>query len=68
MTDAQFRGALKRLKLSRGKLAKLLGINVRTVYRWASGESDVPEGIALLLDCWEHSGGPPALQATRPTR
>ena len=52
MTPAQFRTALKRLRLSRGQLAKLLRVNVRTVYRWASGESELPETVALLMHCW----------------
>lgn len=52
MTPAQLRAALKGLRLSRGQLAKQLRVNVRTVYRWASGESEVPETVALLMYCW----------------
>jgi len=53
MTDAQFRRALKALRLTRRALAERLRVNVRTVYRWASGESAVPEVVALLLVCWQ---------------
>lgn len=52
MTAAEFRAALKALRLSRGQLAKRLRVNVRTVYRWASGDSEVPETLALLMNCW----------------
>lgn len=52
MTAPQFRAALKRLKHSRGQLAKRLRVNVRTVYRWASGASVVPDTVSLLLECW----------------
>jgi len=52
MTSAQLRAALKGLRLSRRQCAKRLRVNVRTVYRWASGESEVPETVALLMDCW----------------
>jgi len=52
MTSAQLRTALKGLRLSRRQCAKRLRVNVRTVYRWASGESEVPETVALLMNCW----------------
>jgi len=52
MTASQFRTALERLKRSRADLAHELRVNVRTVYRWASGESEVPQTVALLLECW----------------
>jgi DNA-binding transcriptional regulator YiaG len=52
MSAAQFRAAVKRLRLSQAALARRLKVNVRTARRWASGESAVPEPIALLLTCW----------------
>ena len=58
MTPAQFRAALKALRLSRGQLAKRLRVNVRTVYRWASGDSEVPETVALLMNCWQERRRP----------
>ena len=56
MSAKDFRGALKRLKLSQGALGRRLHVHRRTVRRWASGESAVPETVALLLDCWLESG------------
>jgi DNA-binding transcriptional regulator YiaG len=53
MNAPQFRAALKRLRLSRAALARKLRVNVRTVYRWASGDNDVPEPVGLLLACWQ---------------
>jgi DNA-binding transcriptional regulator YiaG len=58
MSTAQFRAAVKRLRLSQAALARLLKVNVRTARRWASGESTVPEPIALLLACWLRGGAP----------
>jgi DNA-binding transcriptional regulator YiaG len=52
MTPKQFKTALKALRLSRNKLAAVVKVNRRTVYRWASGESAVPEMLALLLTSW----------------
>jgi len=52
MSAQKFRSAIKRLKLSQGALGRRIRVHRRTVRRWASGESDVPETVALLLDCW----------------
>jgi DNA-binding transcriptional regulator YiaG len=52
MTATKFRASLKRLRLPLAELARRLRVNRRTVHRWASGESAVPETVALLLECW----------------
>ncbi len=49
MTPNQFRAALDRLKLSQLGAARLVGADPRTARRWALGERDVPECVAILL-------------------
>lgn len=49
MTPNQFRAALDRLKLSQLGAARLVGSDPRTARRWALGERDVPECVAILL-------------------
>jgi transcriptional regulator with XRE-family HTH domain len=52
MTAPKFRAAVKRLGYTMTALAKKLKVQRRTVHRWASGQSPVPETVALLLTCW----------------
>ena len=52
MTPAKYRQAVKQLGLSMTALARKLHVQRRTVHRWASGESPVPEMLALLLESW----------------
>lgn len=49
MTANQYRAALKKLGLSQRGFAKLVGSGERTSRRWALGEAEVPECIAILL-------------------
>lgn len=49
MTPNQFRAAIDRLDLSQVAAAKLVGADPRTARRWALGERDVPECVAILL-------------------
>jgi hypothetical protein len=49
MTPNQFRTALDRLSLSQAGAAALVGADPRTGRRWALGESDIPECVAILL-------------------
>jgi hypothetical protein len=49
MTSNQFRAALERLGLSQVGAAALVGADPRTGRRWALGERDVPECVAILL-------------------
>ncbi len=37
----------KKLKLTQGKLADLLDVNIRTVQKWESGETKI-SGVSLL--------------------
>jgi DNA-binding transcriptional regulator YiaG len=58
MSAKDFRSAIKRLKLSQGAFSRRVKVHRRTVRRWASGESVVPETVSLLLECWVKSGRP----------
>ena len=49
MTPAQFRSALKKLAISQVKVASLLGIDQRTVRRYAAGDAEIPESVAIIL-------------------
>lgn len=49
MTANQFRAALSRLDLSQAGAANLVGADPRTGRRWALGERQVPECVAILL-------------------
>lgn len=58
MTATQFRAALKRLRLSQRRLARLVQVDVTTVNRWARGRGPIPESVRLLLECWRRDGVP----------
>lgn len=49
MTANQFRAALARLDLSQVGAARLVGSDPRTARRWALGEREIPECVAILL-------------------
>lgn len=53
MTIAQYLAALKNLGLTRAskKTAAALGVTVRQCQRYADGDQEIPETIALLLKC-----------------
>lgn len=60
MTRTQYLRALARLGLGPAskRTARLLGLSVRQIQRFADGEQDVPEAIALLLDMYLRHGLP----------
>lgn len=49
MTATDLRAHIARLGLTQSGLAHALGVETRTVQRWAAGQSDVPEPVARLL-------------------
>lgn len=49
MTANQFRAAIDRLNLSQVGAARLIGADPRTARRWALGEREIPECVAILL-------------------
>jgi hypothetical protein len=49
VTPAQFRSALKKLDVSQVKIAEALGIGQRTARRYAAGDAEIPEPVAIIL-------------------
>jgi hypothetical protein len=49
VTPAQYRDAIARLEMSQVRAGEFLCGNPRTSRRWASGESPVPQAVAMLL-------------------
>ncbi len=64
MTPDEYRATLASLGLSQAGAARLLGVQVRTSERWASGASEVPPPVERLL--WLLARQPGAL-ASFPT-
>lgn len=56
MTSNQYRSALKRLGLSQGSAAKLLGVSVRTSNGYANG-GKIPKPVGKLLELIEKYQG-----------
>lgn len=55
MTPSDLRATLARLELTQAGLARLLGVEPRTVRHWIAGTRSMPRGVALLLramECW----------------
>lgn len=49
MTPDAFKAALRGLHMAQTTFARAVGVNDRTVRRWASGESPVPPTVVVLL-------------------
>ncbi len=49
MTPVQFRSALGKLDITQVEAARLVCVNPRTVRDWISGETRIPEAVAILL-------------------
>ncbi len=58
MTPTAFAAALSDLDLSQARFARLTGVHVTTVSRWATGELAVPIWAERLLDAWRVAGVP----------
>ena len=52
MNAREFRDSLVRLGLSQAEAARLLGVKLRTVQRWAAGRPPVGEPAAQALRAW----------------
>ena len=64
MTPAEFRAALDRLGQTQAGAARLLGVDARTVRRWACDERAVPEPVRrVLLACERYPDLVPLLLA-----
>jgi len=53
MTPEAFRASLARLKLSQLGAADVLGVDGRTVRRWAAGDVGIPNAVRILLILFE---------------
>ncbi|MDF2811123.1 MAG: hypothetical protein K0S56_2154 [Microvirga sp.] len=60
MTPAELQAALAKLDLSPAALAKLLGVDVRTTRRWATGGKAIPVSVATQVSEMVQAGGVPA--------
>lgn len=49
MTKAEFRQALKTMGTTAHKVASDIGVSQRQAYRYASGETDIPPAMAILV-------------------
>jgi DNA-binding transcriptional regulator YiaG len=49
MSPAQFKTELRRVGLSKRRLAGVLHVSRSTVYRWANGEVEIPGPVAVLM-------------------
>ncbi|GAB4073133.1 hypothetical protein KHC28_00055 [Ancylobacter sonchi] len=59
MTPTELQAALAKLDLSPAALAKLLGVDVRTARRWATGGKLIPDAVAAQLTEMVRAGGVP---------
>ena len=50
MTSTEFRQFRNDLRTSQESIARILGVDRRTIIRWESGESPIPQAIALATD------------------
>ena len=50
ITAKQFTGALDQLGWSKADAALYLNVNLGTIYRWATGDRDVPGPVVVVLE------------------
>ena len=64
MTPPEFRLCLEFLAWSQRSLARMLGLDDRSVRRWASGQNEIPDNIAHWLATLAafHAKHPPPLK------
>lgn len=58
MTAPEFRAALKALSITQKFLADKLGLDKTTVWRWARGDTPVPQYAAFTLELLHELFGP----------
>ena len=64
MTAEEFKDALETLNATPAAIAKLLGVDIRTVRRWSTGAKAIPDTAAVQLGAILQSGWLPAKSAT----
>lgn len=52
MTPRQLRFALIRLRVSQSEMARRLGVEQSTIYRWLAGERKIPSPAVAAIKCW----------------
>ena len=52
MTQQEFRNGLAALRITQVEAARRLGVEPRTVRRWALGERKVPGPVEAAFRCW----------------
>lgn len=52
MDSTAFRAELSLLRMTQRGFAAAIGVNERTVRRWASGELELPKWAMLLILAW----------------
>lgn len=57
MTPETLRATLARLGLTQSGAARLLGVRITTVQRWAAGQTEVPPPVQRLLWAMERDPG-----------
>lgn len=50
MTPDDFRAHLSRLGYSQAGFARLMKVDERTVRRWGTGDTPIPESVRMLLE------------------
>lgn len=63
MTSAQLKNELERAGLTARRLAAILGLSERTMYRYTSGSQGIPKHLAIAVLCVtrRHAAGKIAL-------
>jgi transcriptional regulator with XRE-family HTH domain len=62
MTQEELLSFRKRLGFTQSKLAKALGVQTITVYRWEKAMREIPSFLHLALRCLELEGGEPKIK------
>jgi DNA-binding transcriptional regulator YdaS (Cro superfamily) len=67
MTPQEFRAALASLAYNQRRFAARVGVDERTVQRWASGATRIPARVALVLELEAERAASKATHAARGT-
>mgnify|MGYP001810241638 CR=1 FL=1 len=67
MTAEEFQDALVKLDASPARIAKLIGVDIRTVRRWSTGAKAIPDTVAAQLGAIIAAGGLPSAAAGSPS-
>ncbi|MCK0197719.1 hypothetical protein MWN34_12430 [Ancylobacter sp. 6x-1] len=65
MTSDEFQAALAKLGTSPAAIAKVLGVDIRTARRWATGGKAIPDTVASQIATLAEAGHMPVEPPTR---